>query len=118
MADREPTRPSQLPRDLLGAPLAAEQLFDEREVLRAETAVAARAGAATVRPLLCRRGAVAAVRAGGVTTEFAADGRAVTPQGARDLRVIAALPSECGEHISLLGGELAVRHDLRPLRGG
>ena len=80
-------------------------------------AVTARAGAPSVGALLGGRGTVAAVRADGVAMEFAADGRAVAPHGAGDLGLVTALPSERGQHISLPGGELVVRHGEYPLRG-
>lgn len=74
--------------DLLGAPLAAQQLVYQREVLRAEAAVAARAVAAAVRPLIGSEGAVAAVGAGGVAAQLAADGRAVAASRPRDLGLV------------------------------
>ena len=50
VADRELPRPPQVARDLLGAPLPAQQLLDEGEVLFAKAQVAARAD---LRPLVC-----------------------------------------------------------------
>jgi len=41
---------------------------------------------------------------------LATDRRAVAPHGAGDLGLTEPLPSESGEHIPLLRGELAVRH--------
>jgi hypothetical protein len=45
-----------------------------------------------------------------VTADLAADRRAVAPHGAGDLCLVQALPSERGEHIPLLGGELSISH--------
>jgi hypothetical protein len=42
----------------------------------------------------------------------------VAAERACDLGLVQALSSEGGEHIPLLGGELAVRHGGNPLRGG
>ena len=47
---------------------------------------------------------------GAVAIQLAADRAPVAAQRPRDLRLVKPLPSECGEHIPLLGGELAVRH--------
>jgi len=77
VANEELPRPAQVTRDLLGAPLPAQQLLDPGEVRRAEPPVAAGAGAPAVRPLLCGEGAVAAVGAGAVTADLAADGTPV-----------------------------------------
>ena len=83
VADREEPLPPEVSRDLLGAPLPAEQLVYQREVFRREVAVTARAGAAAVSALLCREGAVVAVGAGTVTPDLAADRRAVATERAR-----------------------------------
>ncbi len=56
------------------------------------------------------------VGAGAVATDLAADHAAVG--SGRDLRLVEPLPSEGGEHIPVLGGAPAARHDVRPLRRG
>src|ERR1043166_5910441 len=111
VANRELPGAGQVPSDLFGTPLAAEQPVDEREVCCRKAAVAARAEAAPVGALLGLAGAVVAVRARAVAAELAADRAAVAAQGAGHLRLRQALHSECGEHIPLVGGELVVRHD-------
>ncbi len=118
VADEEPTGPAEVAGDLFGAPLTAQQLVYQREVFGREAAVTARAGAAAVGALLGGESAVVAVGPSAIAADLAADRRAVAAESACDLRLVSALPSESGEHIPLLGGELAVRHDVRPLLGG
>src|SRR5919197_1784681 len=117
VADREQAFAGEVARDLLGAPLPAQQPVDEREVRGREALVAAGAGAAPVGPLLGLARAVVAVPAGAVAAELAADGRAVAAEGAGHLGLRQALHSQGGEHIPLVGGELAVRHGEYPLPG-
>jgi hypothetical protein len=85
VADSEPPRPAQVARDLLGAPLPAQQLIYEREVGGGEAAVAARAGAAAVRALLGGEGSVMPIGLRAVAPDLAADGRAVAAERACDL---------------------------------
>src|SRR5215218_8095747 len=106
------------PATCSGLHLTAEQLLDGGEVFRREAPVAARTGAAAVGALLRGEGAIAAVRPGAVAADFAADRAAVSAERAGDFGLVEPLPSEGGEHIPLLGGELAVRHGEYPLRGG
>jgi hypothetical protein len=117
VADREESSPAEVARDLLGAPLPAQQPVDGGEVFRREVAVAAGAGAAALGALLCGEGAVVPVRAGAVAADLAADRAAVASEGAGDLGLVEPLPSEGGEHIPLLGGELAIVHGEYPLPG-
>ncbi len=117
VADAQMPQTVQMPCDLLGAPLAAQQLFGLREVPGREAKVTAGARAAAVRPLLGGKGTVAAIRSGAVTADLAAHSRAVATERACDLSGVKPLPSEGGEHIPLSGGELAIRHDDDPLPG-
>ena len=83
VTDGEEFCPAQVARDLFGAPLLAQQLFDEREVASGEALVAARARAAAVGALLGGEGAVAAVGPGAVAPDFAADRGAVAAERER-----------------------------------
>jgi hypothetical protein len=88
VADGEPPRPAQVPRDLLGAPLAAQQFVYQREVFGREAAIAARARAAAVGALLGGEGAVVPVGAGAVTPDLAEDGTSVAAQRPCDLGLV------------------------------
>ena len=118
VADGEEPGPAQVTRDLLGAPLPAQQFIDSSEVLGAEAPVAARAGAAPVGALLGRARPVAAVGPRAVAPDLAADRGSVAAERASDLRLGQALPSERGQHISLPGGELMPGVRLLCVYGG
>jgi hypothetical protein len=118
MTDPEEPHPGEVSRDLFGAPLPAEQFVYFGEILCGEAQIAAGAGAPPLGALLSFAGTIVAVETATVAAEFAADGWAVAAEGAGDPGLIEALLSESGEHIPLLGGELAIRHGEYPLRRG
>lgn len=69
-------------------PLFQEKVSDQRELFKREAAISARAGATAIGALLSGRGTIAAIRARGVASEFAADSGTVALHDASDLRLI------------------------------
>jgi hypothetical protein len=117
VADAQTPETAQMSRDLLGAPLAAQQLVNRSEVVWREAEVAARARAPPIGSFLGRAGAVGDAGAGAVAAQFAAHRGAVAAEQTGDLRTVQALPSEGGKHIPLLWGESAVRLDVKTSSG-
>jgi len=105
-------------RDLFRAPALDQRLAYLLQVLNAELLISARTRSSSIAQLLCLGRPVMPVPGRAVAPEFASNGAAMAAQLACDLRGARPLRSERSQHISLLRGDLAIRHGEVPLLGG
>src|SRR5205085_3494510 len=97
-ADPQPPLPGEMSGHLFGAPLPAQQLLDQHQVLGGEPLITSRAGASPLSALLRLARAVVAVEATAVAAKLAADSATVAAERACNLGLVEPLPSEHGEH--------------------
>jgi len=88
------------------------------EILVGELKISARPRSSPIGEFLGLARAVRAMGDAAVALELAPDRAAMTAQVPGNLRLTQSLLSQHGQHISLLRGDLAIRHDEGPLLGG
>ena len=104
--------------DLLGAPPLPKQGFDTPQMRARKALITPGARATAGGALDSLAWTVAAVEAGTVALEFAADRAAVAAQLASDLGLVETLLSPGRENKPFLGGDLAIGHRRLPCLGG
>jgi len=118
VADRELAATREATGDLLGAPAFDEELVDAPKLRVAEATIASGSRSATVGEFLSLLCAVTTIPRGAVAGNFPSDGAAVTAEHPGDVGRTETLHSKRSKHVSLLRGDLAIRHGDGPLLGG
>ena len=117
VADGEPTCATQVPADLLRAPLLLEQCLNCGELIRAEVAVAPGTFASGNRPFVRPSRTVIPVVGSGVAPGLPPDGGAISAQLIGNLRMAPAVAAESGDQNAFLRREVVnvIEPSLRPM---
>ena len=110
-----PPEAAQSPDDLLWAPAASQQSYDELEVPRSEAGVAPGPTSAATRHLHRKGRSIGSIVRSGVATQFSINRAAMSPQNRRDLRVRTAGLPQRRYLIPFLRAQLSIDH--RPGNG-
>jgi Carbamoyltransferase C-terminus/Carbamoyltransferase N-terminus len=118
MTDRERALPLEPARDLLGAPVLAQEPLDPLPVRRGKPAIAPGARPPPPGVPVRELRAIGAVAAAAVALDLPPDGAAMAAEDARDRRGGEALLAKQRKGVSFGKGDLAIAHGRRPSLGG
>ena len=117
VTDVEFAAPTEVPGDLLRAPLAEEQRLHATQFLEREPSIAPRHRPAAHGERDRHAGSIVAMPAP-IPAQLAANRAAMPPQLAADVPEAEALFPEGRDHVSFAGGDLAITHCDSPCLGG